>query len=790
MRRKLLNRSWSFLLQRVVLCSLLLLIVGCGKAREDVPIIVESALIVDEAATLPEPVNDYAEVVAFEPETAVYFDLINDAMPLTEEELTILAQNGFVLTDRLNWTRFVEAYAWIYKNDLPVVVTTDSILHAVHQSYSNLLQQLEANVVQPELVQMLTTTRAQVKADATQVTDVSLAALYQDVQDYLDVAIVLAEGQALRINNEPYNNREYGYWPPAEADVTLKLSQLGSDYSEQVHDLVQLAWEAGSATDVSLGTGVQLTLFNNPRSIDFTLFQPRAHYNNSLLLSNYFRAMSWLAQADFRFVEFDPIASEPILNQDSVVAAKILEEAIGKSGQRPRWANINELFEFLVGRSDNSMLPDFEQLSQDMGWSSVVDVANSDSEALLNQLLTHDYGQQRITGQLIGRHVENSSDTPIPRPVSFMLLGQRFAVDAWVMGNVVYDRLMRDGVPVERPLPSGFDVMAALGNDRAVTQLQPELTQYNYESTLVTLRQRVDTLGSDFWQAPVYNQWLRMIRALNAPTTGDNYPAVMRTAVWADKTLQTQLASWAQLRHDNILYVKQSYTTAQIVCEFPSVFVEPYPAFYQALYDFAQSGYTAVNSIDNGFDTEPLQTFFMNVSQSAQLLSLISEKELAREPLSEQEQLFLKSLVIEQEIDVMGCGGPSFEEMWDGWYMHLIYGKDETPAIIADVHTNPNTDRNSALYPPRVLHVGTGPATAMLMIVDSDEGPTLYVGPTFSYYEFAEEGFPPVRLNDQQWREFLGQAEANNYPQAPPWVNAFRITVEQPPTPFALPSHD
>ncbi len=211
---------------------------------------------------------------------------------------------------------------------------------------------------------------------------------------------------------------------------------------------------------------------------------------------------------------------------------------------------------------------------------------------------------------------------------------------------------------------------------------------------------------------------------------------------------------------------------------------------YQALYDFAQNGYTLVNDIDNydDYDKENLQTFFLNVSESAQLLTLISEKELAQVPLSEEEQLFLESLVVKQSYSP-GCGGsPSFEEMWDGWYMHLIYGRDESPAVIADVHTNPNNDPSSALYPPRVLHVGTGPASALLMIVDIGEGPALHVGPAFAYYEFAEEGFPPVRLDDQIWRQRFTQA--NTYPTAPAWVDSFRIAANKPVTPFALPRHD
>ncbi|MDA0246126.1 MAG: DUF3160 domain-containing protein [Chloroflexi bacterium] len=746
------------------------------------------AVVVDENAKLLRPESNFVEGAAFDPQAAVYYDLINNAMPLNEEELALLAQNGFVVTDRLNWTRFVEAYAWIYKNDLPVIVTSDSILHAVHQSYANILQQLEKEVLHPELVKLLKATRAQVQLEASQNTDSVLSVLYQDVEDYLAVAIVLAEGEALRIDGEPYTSNYANSsieWTKPELDVSL----LEANYSPRVQELVRLAWEADTATDLSQSDSFGLTLFNHSRPMDFTLFQPRAHYNNTLLLGNYFRAVSWLAHVDFRWVDFDPVTSEPRLNLEAVAASKILQEALDTAHQRQRWVEITDVFAALIGQADNTTLFDLDQLNEDMGWVMVQDVLDSDRDQLLQQLLNNDYGQQRITGQIIGRYIENDSEAVVPRPVSFMLMGQLFALDSWVMGSVVYDRVLVNGQPVERPLPTGFDVMVALGNDHALSHLEPELAQYPYEPTLATIRQNVDALGNDYWQATIYNQWLQMIRSLNAPTTGANYPTAMQTVAWADKNLHTQLASWAQLRHDNILYVKQSYTSMQVLCEFPSVYVEPQPALYLALYDFAQKGYAMVENIDGYYvkDKLALRTFFQNVSESAQLLVLISEKELAQVPLSETEQLFLKSLVIKQDYSP-GCGGDiSFEEMWDGWYMHLIYGTDESPALIADVHTNPTNDPTSALYPPRVLHVGTGSATALLMIVETEAGPTLHVGPAFAYYEFAEEGFPPVRLNDQLWRERL--IDENNYPTAPAWVNSFRLPVAKPATPFSLPTH-
>ena len=53
----------------------------------------------------------------------------------------------------------------------------------------------------------------------------------------------------------------------------------------------------------------------------------------------------------------------------------------------------------------------------------------------------------------------------------------------------------------------------------------------------------------------------------------------MRTRAWAMKPLNTQLASWTQLRHDTVLYVEPSYSSGA-TCYSPAGFVEPVPAFW------------------------------------------------------------------------------------------------------------------------------------------------------------------------------------------------------------------
>ena len=62
----------------------------------------------------------------------------------------------------------------------------------------------------------------------------------------------------------------------------------------------------------------------------------------------------------------------------------------------------------------------------------------------------------------------------------------------------------------------------------------------------------------------------------------------MKTKAWGQKQLQTQLASWSQLRHNSVLYVKQSYSDGML-CEYPKGYVEPYPEVYRQLGEFAEA---------------------------------------------------------------------------------------------------------------------------------------------------------------------------------------------------------
>ncbi len=777
------SRTKSVVLSLFLLGSLLLS--ACAPAT--VPSVNPYQTASSSGSTTPRPTRTpapgFLEGLSFTPEQARYFDEAQQAFALTPEELSLLGQNGFVVTDRLAFQDFTNAYGYIYWKDLPVVVTTDSLLQVVHHNYDYILMLLEFTVLKPRLTQFLTSARQEVKAAAQANKDKRLDPLYDDLEIYLTVPLAL-------LTNGAYDGELGAYYgsgrPPDIAYDTPGIEPY-----------LALAGQAAQMSDIQLFGGEK-------RTVDFTLFAPRGHYTEHPDLARYFRAMTWLGQVDFRFVAYNPNTSEPKLQPEHLAAAVLLRDAVDRADLRDRWTVFDQLLTAFVGRSDNMILPELDAFLADASLPSASAVLDSrDPEPVLALLTTKDYGQQRITGQVIYRHVDNLSPNPIPRPVTFALMGPRFVVDSYVMSNLVYDRLWVDGQTVERALPSTLDVMYILGNDRALDHLDEEMGRYGYQENLETLRGAVEELPPEFWTSSTYNRWLSAIRTLGAPTTASNYPQALRTAAWADKMLQTQLASWAQLRHDNLLYAKQSYSTAQIVCSYPEGYVEPYPEFYAAVAGYARAGRTLLESLDV---SELVTEEYSEVSISAALLEMIgsydrlatvadrlkgmAEKELRLEAFSEEEEQFIKSVVVMNKDVALSCGGPSYEDLWNGWYPDLFLGEDKNPALIADVHTNPTTDPASALYPPRVLHVATGPVATMFLIVDTDEGSTMYVGPAWTYFEAVEEGstnIPPKRLNDEDWAQRL---QTTPYPQPPAWTSTFRLPIAQPAPLLTVPLPD
>ncbi|MCA9943979.1 MAG: DUF3160 domain-containing protein, partial [Anaerolineales bacterium] len=325
-------------------------------------------------------------------------------------------------------------------------------------------------------------------------------------------------------------------------------------------------------------------------------------------------------------------------------------------------------------------------------------------------------------------------------------------------------------------LPMGLDVMAAMGSDRAYTILDNlgETAYANYPEQMQKMRAWTGGLSADEWTETLYNGWLYTLQPLLA-VPGAGYPQFMQSDAWLDKQLSTSLGSWAELKHDTILYAKQAYAEMGGGGYRPPPpkeaqgYVEPVPEFYTRL--TALAAMTRDGLQERGLLAEKDANSLERLIRLASAFQVMAEKELRGEPLSTDEAYLIRYYGGELEHLVMASGDVPDEDPLAQPFM------DEEPqaAVIADVATAPDYVRDG-VADPTVLEEGVGRVDEIYVVVPAAaEDGTIFLqvakGGVFSYYEFP---WPAAdRLTDDKWREMLDNGQA---PDRPVWIDTFFTT--------------
>ncbi|MGK3986151.1 DUF3160 domain-containing protein [Sorangium sp. So ce136] len=660
----------------------------------------------------------FASSLPYAPADAEHLPLIQgSSLGLDEDELAKLSKNGFVISEKKSFPTFVYGYESIYALDLPLYVSADSILYAVHRSYDAILKAVELASLAPELTRMLEEMRARLAAGAgSELGDEARA----DADLYTAVALALLTEE--------------------------RVAPVAGASAATIDELVAGAKAHQGTAEVSL--------FGADRTMDFSQFEPRGHYTDQPELERYFRSMMWLGRVDFRFLETQPDGTQ-LFHRRQLEGAYALR-ALAEAKTLDRYTRIDDAIQAFVGESDYMTLPELDALLKDLDLSDAGGLAGVPDDRIAEVIVKKGHGTQRISSHIM---INGLGKGTLPLSSSFAMLGQRYVVDSHVFSNVVYDRVQ--GGTVKRMMPNPLDVgFAALGNDQAGLLLGSELGQYRYAPDLHMMRVLVDAHPADFWSKNLYNRWLVALRELSpaqALADTEGLPAVAKTEAWGRRLLNTQLASWAELRHDTLLYAKQSYTGGT-TCEFPDAYVDPYPAFYARIAELAEHGGKVVETLELSGDAawlaEQLPAYFARLHSIAQTLGEMAANERAGLPLTEEHLAFINQAVRVQ----YGCGSPEGAE---GWYARLFFDAYESVTqdpTIADVHTQP-TDEGGAPV-GRVLHVGTGLPRLMVVTADPCGTPRAFVGLASSYFEKTTEGF--ARMNDMEWADEIQETRPDD----------------------------
>ena len=619
----------------------------------------------------------------------------------------MLGKNGFAIVPAEH-NQLFHVYEKNDYADFPSFVTTDLYLQLFHLYFDCVLRDVEEKHLDSLMIVFSSQMEAEMKT-LTSSQDAEVKAAAEFGQAWFAVASWLFSHDKA----------------PASA-ATLNVPEA---YKKMVME------EITKAIDAENGYSDMLEYFPPEEMFGYSLFRPRGHYTRSKVCSRYFRGMMWLQTAHFG-------TNKPSKMKQIALIANVIN-------QQPKlsaiYNKVSEPITYLMGTPDNVTILQVANRIKEMGLpiekllSSRKEMANltKDIEEIAKRQMRIELKKTRGSKYVVD------------------IMPQRYQPDA----EALITTTDQDSPVSLRPRPKGLDWMAVMGLPGAERILMDELKEAqkwaDFPKALTTARKKAATTQ---WEACVANQWMYTLQSLG--DTAQSLPYFMQSPQWQKKNLNTALASWAELKHDAILYAKQPMLAE---CgdggpEPPVVkgYVEPNVKFWE-------KAIALVTRMDKvlttyGLQTEKAKAVYERIKEMAEFCRDISKKELNGGKITDEEY---------NQIEIIGSTVENISlelvsednEMLQGW--SDVVSTDKKVAVVADVFTA--SGENVAIDDKCVLYEGVGPAYEIYVVVEIDGLLYLTRGSVFSYREFTRLMSDP-RMTDEEWQQELKKSPTGGTP--------------------------
>jgi len=655
----------------------------------------------------------------------------------------LLRKNGFAVSPAY-YKEISDIYLECKDTNQPIFITTDAVLHTGHIFFDYLLRILEVEKLYDSTVEL---------------TDRMLELASEQYNEASSEEV--KEAAKLNIGFFAVAKRQFD----TEYQVGYGLNELVEQECENIKNHKGLEFR-------ELLTYIKdPSIYQTPYAYeDYSQYTPRGHYTRNEKLENYFRAMMWYGRIDFKL---RPASEEPAITYGkkmTLQAILIADAFLRDEDAFKLWKMIYEPTVYFVGKTDDLYVDDYIKLIKEI-FSPNESVDKYNRQEKLAEFIDRAI-QLRVPKILSGLAFAEDGDFRVSTQ-GFRFMGQRFIPDSYMFQELVFgvkdEKIIMQYTGDKKPFtmeiipnfgpirafPRGLDICAVLGSKRALKILEAEGdTEYTeYYNQLDNLKEEFSLKTIEEWKQNLYWRWLYALLPLLEENKDTNLPYFMQNLAWIDKELQTALGSWTELRHDTILYAKQSYTMAgKGMPPEPKLtygYVEPYPEVYARLEEMMRDLRNNLIALD--LDIEGIPEKIKEFEELLNKLKIISEKEISNISLDDEEYEFIWNI---------GSKLLSLKEFPSRILEKITSDADEKMEIVADVHTDVNTGQ--------VLEEGVGTPFNIYVIIDSIWGVRMCRGAVFSYYEFKH----PMedRLTDEKWQEM---GEKNSRPNQPDWVKTF-----------------
>ena len=555
---------------------------------------------------------DYDETqVSYKPSVAPYkanADLSNvkdaDRYYFDEEEIQKLVENNFLIY-RGQSAEFFDIYEENRYGLVPSFVTSDSMMHTYHLYFAMLQKKVEKQSLYGAVERMT----SMMLEDSKKQYETLKGSEWEEAAK-LNVAYF---GIAARI---------------------LELDAQVPDYAKSIVD--------EETKKIMSASGIYESLIMGDME-DYSQYKPRGYYDGDEQLERYFRAMMLYGHLNYA-------QTSETMNRCALLLTMAMKE---DEACKKEWGDIFDVTAFFVGESDD--LTYYEYLPEiDAAYGKDASV----KDLIGNQEAFQKYldGISTLRAPQINSVVfqDNNGETDRREEAKgFRFMGQRFTIDAAVFTQLTYRQIELTEDGYGRMLPDGLDVPAALGSDVALEILiEQGNDQYpNYLETMEKVREKIKDM-KEYWSSSLYGGWIYTLKPL-LETKGEGYPSFMTNHNWQKKSLESFLGSWTELKHDTILYAKQSMAEmgGGDIDEYDDRgYVEPQPELYARLYALTKTTQEGLEK--RGYLGDDEKDGLERLGELAKRLRDISVKELQNEKLTDDDYELIRDY------------GGSLEHLW------------------------------------------------------------------------------------------------------------------------------
>jgi len=620
----------------------------------------------------------------------------------------VMDEFGFVLYPTMQEEIYDLYWNFTRSSSTPIFVSADLAYHTLHLMVDYTVRIIELEQLLPKLEELTAGMLEQARYDYTETTgELKKAARAEFI--YFAVAARLLE---------------------LDVEISGEDAELLEEELEKIEDHKGL---------------FQIGFLPPDTKEDYSQYVPRGHYTRSEDFRRYFKAMMWFGRLPLHI----PAENKPVLPMQTALLISL--NLSNDDELNTLWHEIYEPTAFFFGYADDLTT---EQLIEaaDEFYNEKLEPGVFAAEERLREFATE--LRKTYKPRILSEFALSSGKDEVEIPLSLRFMPQRFIPDSYIFSQLTFDKVSSYEGPSERKpftwgmtavgamrvFPRGLDAMAVLGwkTAEAILRKDRDTDYVGYKEQYEKMVKWYANLPEDERESSIYFRWFELFRLYNKARA----PKKVDAGAWERKKLLTALGSWTELRHDAILYAKQSYTAVGTAAPPPPLrlaYVEEAPELYAAMAECAR---VIAGFADEGGDIEVAFADFSGVLDKLAKLSVKQEKGQA---LNAEDHSFLWHVSSSLGSLPYRLGNV------------VLSDADQRMALIADVHTDLNSGK--------VLEEATGSPAHILVLVEIDGNPYVAQGGTFTYYEFKQD--MADRLTDEAWQQML---QEGNVPDMPTWT--------------------